>query len=1083
MITPPLAMIRSLAVLLLTVSIALPGRAEPMRTDDFSLHLASGARPTDGYFPMGFVRGDASATVAAGFSLVQETSMFAGAAQGEKYPAPSPYLQDSRNLRYYSLALPADSIESLMVAGARSGTGATAATKGFGAFTLAIGPDDKPYALPEFKTRDLAKVRDLVDVFDPRTRRYLQSYVRAHVDSRVKSPINDSIWLWGLDNEWEAPANYSLVARGLYLEWLKRAYGSDIAGLNAAWGTHFKGFDKKVVAALPGPADYRARPGEFLDWQAFSTDYFMHVMVEQAKAMHEADPLKRGVVHKSTQLTLEMPATRRLRLLDHGRFAEMMRPYSGGLYGIDMYGAGDRQAYETSYIYHCIRPEDRAPGYGVMLAESNNHNGPGHQFASTQWRLLANGVKAMMFFTPGFVGAPKRSDWDTFAMIDRATGQPKDKWFYAARWASAVHRTEEFWSRSVPADKLPRLALLMPSRDVLLSERSERNKSEGRYSYPRNHRWMVYRWLREQGYWVDVIPYEKLTERYLRDYAGLVLVGAEHLSASECETVARFVAGGGVLVGDTSPGYYDIHHRVLAAFVKPSGLRVARVEAPQPVGFQVGSHHVEGVSSYTVEAAGAQVLERDVGGRPLALLHGFHGGKILSLPFELGSLVLAHQDAALASVQSGHEPTAGSEQYDAHAGEFVIGEWLAGLLRQAGLSASYRADFAGSHTARLVRVEQPFVDARGNVAVVIANRAQLQPQEKIPAGQVEMPLPNGAWREGWWAPAENETLVRVAIEPLVAGLHRVALPAIDTAGILYLFRAADPLLAVENLAGQERALDGQTPRVPAGSSAVLPVALVNPAGRELAPGSLRLKAPRGWKVEPAEIETPRVPAGGKHVVEFAVTLPESGAVAPHWSQPLTARWSEGGRDRAIVTTQIEPVPDEAAVPRLLSDNAQYPATFPYRLETGATYRYLAPVTAQIKDPVSIGSSGVGGRALLTGFGSQGGERNSFNRGGYVAPRYARYATPVAEVLFDLQAMRRLARVNIVSGPEPVMLQKLAVSISEDGVIFTPVTELTPEGSAMEHELALAGLKARFVRIRAEWPFAGGTLDEVEIWGW
>jgi hypothetical protein len=64
-----------------------------------------------------------------------------------------------------------------------------------------------------------------------------------------------------------------------------------------------------------------------------------------------------------------------------------------------------------------------------------------------------------------------------------------------------------------------------------------------------------------------------------------------------------------------------------------------------------------------------------------------------------------------------------------------------------------------------------------------------------------------------------------------------------------------------------------------------------------------------------------------------------------------------------------------------------------------------------------------------------------------------------------------------------MLQKLAVSISEDGVIFTPATELAPEGSAMEHELALAGLKARFVRIRAEWPFAGGTLDEVEIWGW
>ncbi|HYD82506.1 MAG TPA: alpha-galactosidase, partial [Opitutus sp.] len=553
-------------------------------------------------------------------------------------------------------------------------------------------------------------------------------------------------------------------------------------------------------------------------------------------------------MHKATQLTLEMPATSRLRLFNHGRFAKLIRPYSGGLYGIDMYGAGDRQAYETNYIFNSIRPESRASGFGAMLAETNNHGGPGHQFASTFWRLLGNGAKGMMYFTPGFVGAPKGSDWDKFSMIDRATGRPKDRWFYAARWAAAVHRSERFWSEAVPASDAPRVAMLMPRRDILLSERSERNPGEGRYAYARNHRWMVYRWLREQGYWVDVLPYEKLTDGYLVDYSALLLVGAEHLTSTECETVARYVAAGGILVADTMPGYFDQHHRVLNAIASPAGLVVHRHADLRPVAFDFGGRTVEGVTAYTVNAETARVLARNADGEPLALLQAFREGRILSLPFELGSLVLKGKDTAVVSLQSEQEPTAGAEQYAAYVDEFLIGEWLAGLLAQAGLRPAYAAIYPSASDARIVRVEQPYVDAAGNVAVVIGNRAQLHPQEILPAGAVELPLPGGTWTHAFWAAAETDDLVQIEVTSLGEGRHRVELPSIASAGIVYLFNDHTPLLGIVSRSKDTEFAASETARVKPGVAFALPVQLVNPNDDPLPAGSLTVQVPAGWSV-------------------------------------------------------------------------------------------------------------------------------------------------------------------------------------------------------------------------------------------
>ncbi|HEY0961441.1 MAG TPA: beta-galactosidase, partial [Pseudomonadales bacterium] len=441
----------------------------------------------NGDFPLGIVRGDPVPAFAAGFSHVQEAVQAPGFVSGTPYPAPMPYQHEVRELRYFSLALAADS---------------------------------------------LPRARDDIDLFDPALKIHLENYGRAHVRSRVQSPLDASVQRWGLDNEWEPPLRMTPAAQSAFAAWLRETYAGDIAALNDAWGTHADAFSADLVQVAAADDAWRSHPGAFLDWYAFASEHFLQLLVAQARAMQAADPRARGVVHKSTQLTLERPMTSRTRLFDHGRFAELMQPYGGGFYGIDMYGAGDRQAYETSYIYNSMRPLDGAAGHGVLLTETNTHGDAARQFASTFWRLLGNGAKGLMFFTHGNAAAARASDWNRYAMRDPDTGRYAARWFYAARLAATIQRTENFWAQAVPAS-VPRVAMLLPQRDVLLAEKSTRNAAEGRFAYARNERWLVYRWLREQGYWVDVLPYARLHQDALRDYDALLLVGAEHLGTEE----------------------------------------------------------------------------------------------------------------------------------------------------------------------------------------------------------------------------------------------------------------------------------------------------------------------------------------------------------------------------------------------------------------------------------------------------------------------------------------------------------------------------------------------------------------------
>lgn len=75
-----------------------------------------------------------------------------------------------------------------------------------------------------------------------------------------------------------------------------------------------------------------------------------------------------------------------------------------------------------------------------------------------------------------------------------------------------IHRTEQFWAQSRPYTQ-GAVAMLIPTRDVLLSEPA----GASRWDYSQNNRLNVYTHLREAGYRVDVLPYNKLNDAYLKN--------------------------------------------------------------------------------------------------------------------------------------------------------------------------------------------------------------------------------------------------------------------------------------------------------------------------------------------------------------------------------------------------------------------------------------------------------------------------------------------------------------------------------------------------------------------------------------
>ncbi|WP_309380802.1 beta-galactosidase [Cerasicoccus frondis] len=1015
---------------------------------------------------MGFLLGDPERAIQTGFNLRDELSRNSSFLFEGVFPPPDEIPEPG--MAYYSRARGAEMLGFIFAARAKNGQ--YHIDSRYGRLAPAVDPEGKPYGgRPE-----------AANIFDPATRAYLLDEVSEHVKVRIGSPMGKQTALWGLANEWEGYPDYSEAARAEFIVWLEQAYGGDITKLNQAWGADFTNFADVSAQQPPTRKTYATNPGLTLDWWEFQSESMVRFQAKLTQAMYEADPQKRGVVNKTTQQTIEMPEANRERTFDQALFADLIRPYSGGYYGADMYGSGDKHAYELDYLYNCIRPEDGAPNFGVFLPEANSHGEDGSQFLSTFYRALGNGLKAVNYFTMGFPGA--KGDWHRWSFLDTVSGSPKEKLYQAARWANMLHRTEAFWTESIPT-AVPKVAILVPRRDILLSAASSSRRAAGKWNYPENHRWMIYRWLRENGYWVDVIPYTKLTPKWLKQYDALLLIGADHLSTSECEAVTGFTESGGLLVTDTLVGRYGARH------LREDGLKdvLGFVPEPSAVNGKISFDH----DHMTLDASGrveasppdnASVLGANEAAEALVWHRAYGEGGVLYFPFKLGSLMSEKPAKAREGMLAPDGPTADREEYLSFSGEFVIGKWLTYLLTSCGVEPAYQVEGHTIEDRHKLRVEQPYTDGQGNYAVVVANRGLSEP-EIIAPSRLNLPLPSGEWGAVLWGSAENSQLEPVAVHAVSDGRYEVELPEVTSAGVLYLLTDHPPLLGIAASGPGASSKDSQTVLAKPGMAITVDVQLFNTTSDKLQEGELRLEVPAGWTVEQTNVTTSALSVGESASFTFIVTPDaEHVRMRPGWLYPVVATWCDQGKRCAVATIHSESAPDPSKVLHLLSGNQSYPSNYPYRTDVQADYRYLTPESVDIADPEKSGFGSNAGQALLNSFASPTGTRESYPYWWGNLKHHVRYRTDEVSIVFDLKAEREIRRVNIVRGPGTVYPELIRIAVSADGAEFTEVAVLRPEQPAREYVTGLFFAEGRFVQIESIWSGEEGALDEIEIWG-
>ncbi|BDI32063.1 hypothetical protein CCAX7_41140 [Capsulimonas corticalis] len=873
--------------------------------------------------------------------------------------------------------------------------------------------------------------------FDPNVRRFMLAGDAAL--AKVYSASPTPTMMWSFDNEWEGQLDETAFAMAGFTDWLKMTYHT-VPALNQVWGTSYSNWADVTAPRHDSPI---SRPAAWLDWHAYQDGYFTRFMADRYKVVCANDPQQRGVAQKTTQQSFDLPKPGKDRTLDPAMLCALTRPY-GGWFGVDIYDANDSYLYQVNFASQCIRPLDPSGAGKLFLTETNNHGGPGYEFANSLWRTLGNGVKAYDLFCFGSAGAT--DDSDVYGLTSPNT-LLRGKAPYAARFAYDVRRTEEFWTRSKPAAGAHRVALLLNRQDMLLDPETPGNEWAG----PRNSREGVYAALRQAGYWVDVLPYTKLRAAFLKQYDALVLVGSNHLTGGECAQIGAYVKRGGVLAADMLAGYYDEHHRIVQGLASVTGARVTALQtgADANVSFSAGTTTLQGQDLAGVTLDGARVLARTDGGAPIVTESAYGAGKTLYIATRLGALHGA-TDAAFA-------------------------DWLAGALGRLRVKPAYAVIGGAGDTASL-RVEQPFVE-RGNAAVVIANLTE----KGHGAATIRMQLPRGNWTQALWSPAESEALQPVSVRLQPGGAYQFTLPAFATSGMLLLLNDHAPLISIPEIATAKRGVDGHLPVLTPGVAKKITVEVDNPSSQPAPAGQLTARALRGWTVKPSVVRTPRLAAYGVYRTTVSVTPPAAG-VLPYAERmyPLNFHWSDGVADRAVTTTPVGVDIDNNKCPWLLSENAIYPADFPRKMTTHATYRYL------------FDTQKMAGRFADPGAGSA--APNTALQGGYARwltnEESATFAAPDFQTVpleFDLKDIYPLHEVRLLSSSFGGYPTRMEVSVSRDGAHFQSVGAAAPLGAPGSGKwldlTGLDGISARYVRLNVSLQGGGGQFNEVEIWGY
>ena len=920
---------------------------------------------------------------------------------------------------------------------------------------------------PKCRDQDGKVVREAC-LFVPSVVSNIFEYARECVTNAVASG-DEHIFKWEIDNEYIPRFDYSEPAVTAYREWLeKKCYKGDLDKLNRAWCTNIASFAEVEPCRLD---DYAKRPGAFMDWSRFQQETFAEFLRDYYRTIYEADPRHRGVNGKDTQSSLEMQRIARSKRADHELIGKMVAPYTGGVRGMDHYGHGDRNAYEMNFYANTVAPNDWIPGKrtGMLYGENNNHNGPGWQFAQTVWRMIPNGLRGGHFYCNGWFGC--WGDWASFGFIN-PDGTNREKIWYLPRFYASIHRTERLFTTCAPTKGVPTLAILLAKRDIPFGVDDNMEP----WGYPINSRLRVFSHLRDAGWHVNVITYDKLNPEYMKNIDGLFLVAAEHLADKDVDNIRAYVKGGGRLFCDVRCGGFDEHNlpREADNLSDVLGVRFNGIWESHDVVVDQGDVWFASPWGNLVRADG-KVKWSPTTAEVVNARHGLY--------YSNKSAIWTRNEfgkgrAYWTNTQMG---TIRSESAD---DEVPAREMFRALLADAGLEPSYTV--TPDETCNL-RVEKPVVDAKGNCMVAVTARTY----RPMPASRLKLRLPKDLrFKKAFYCMAEENELRPLLFERTDGGAV-FDLPEIRSAAWLYLLHDHAPLLGT-SFSGVDRfaAENEKTPLLNTGWKFTLNVQIVNPSAETaFAGGRVKVNALKDWTVSPAQ-DVGEIAPGDMATFAFDVTLPPDGhpEFYPNRIYPLTADlFGSDGKRVAVTHTVVAVDVPKKGHEVLLTDN-WVSVNMPWAEWTGATYRHLSvPDAANGQKIVDALWTTLGDGTEV--YALQSGDRSDRRR----AATWKNMVEGVVE--FDLKKTRELTRIFLWEAKTrdrteaPVSVK---LSYSTDGETFTNPEERVIEWGeeektdvSREAEISFPA-KARYVRLafkaNPENKRKVMSLDEVWIMG-
>ncbi len=890
-----------------------------------------------------------------------------------------------------------------------------------------------------------------VCLFDRESREIIFDYARKSVAKALEQD-GDKIFKWEIDNEYIPPLDYSPDAVAAFHVWLEKSYKGDLAGMNKAWRTEYKAFNEAIPPKLD---EVTQKPAAFMDWSRFQQETFAEFLGEYYSVIYHADPLRRGVNGKDTQSSLEMQRIARTRRSNHELIGQAVAPYTGGVRGMDHYGHGDRNAYELNYYYNTIVPIGNQPGKrrGMLYGENNNHNGPGWQFAQTVWRTIPNGFRGGHFFCNGWFGC--WGDWSSFGFT-YPDGTRRDKFYYLPRFYSMIHRAEKFFTQCAIPAETQKVAILLAQRDIPFGV----DDNITPWGFPINSRLRVYSHLRNAGYWVQVITYDKLKPEYMKDIKGLFLVSAEHMNAEEIARIREYVKGGGRLFADTRAGFFDEHHREHEIGLSDVlGIRFKGLFESHDVVVDPGDVWFGSPYGNLVRADGRVKFALD-------------GAKIVN---DYHAFVTSNKAGILTRNKYGKgeaywiNTQMGTVRSESALGEAPASGWFRTLLENAGVEPSYSLI---PESGERLRVEVPVYDEKGNCYLAVTGTTY----QEIQPALLKLKLPRKCdFKYAFISTAEEYGIHELPFKRNEDGTVEFPLPALKSAASLYLFRDHAPLMGMRVTGSFDTVkVDPATPEFKSGDEFKVVVQIANPSDKALKPGQIVLRALTDWQVS-APCPTGEVKPGAIGEYQFTVKIPqESKALIPNFVYPLIAEYEVEGKRQALVHSVVSVKMDLAGKELLLSDNWSA-ENYPWAIWTGVDYRYLTvpPEGSEIKDNTgfSYGDATVIG-ALLSG------DRSDRRR-------YATFVKlPEVDVLFDLKneyAVTRLLVRRANAGETPVLFK---ISLSGDGKEFSEPLIVKPDWQGGYAQIPLPQtVNGRYVKIQFTFPSGGpGVVDEVWIFG-